>query len=41
MISVDVAGQPGDVIRNERVAKGLADSFREQLGKARKSCFIN
>lgn len=36
-----IAGESGQVIRNERVAKGLADTFREQLGKARKSCFIN
>ncbi|MBA4285741.1 MAG: hypothetical protein C0434_09450 [Xanthomonadaceae bacterium] len=36
-----IAGERGQVIRNERVAKALADSFREQLGKARKSCFIN
>ena len=36
-----IAGERGQVIRNERVAKALADSFREQLGRARKSCFIN
>ncbi|MGQ3055589.1 MAG: hypothetical protein ACT6T0_00135 [Nevskia sp.] len=36
-----IAGERGQVIRNERVAKALADSFREQLGKARKACFIN
>lgn len=36
-----IAGERGQVIRNERVAKELADSFRGLLGKARKSCFIN
>lgn len=36
-----IAGERGQVIRNERVAKELADTFRVQLGKARKSCFIN
>lgn len=36
-----IAGERGQVIRNERVAKDLADSFRGLLGKARKSCFIN
>jgi len=36
-----IAGERGQVIRNERVAKALADTYREQLGKARKSCFIN
>ncbi len=36
-----IAGERGQVIRNERVAKALADTFREQLGKARKGCFIN
>lgn len=36
-----IAGERGQVIRNERVAKDLADSFRGLLGKARKSCFIS
>lgn len=36
-----IAGERGSVIRNERVAKDLADSFRSLLGKARKACFIN
>lgn len=36
-----IAGERGQVIRNERVSKEMADSFRGLLGKARKSCFIN
>ncbi len=35
-----IAGERGQVIRNERVAKELADQYRSLLGKARKSCFI-
>ncbi|MDP3294816.1 MAG: hypothetical protein Q8M37_08760 [Nevskia sp.] len=35
-----IAGERGQVMRNERVAKNLADQFRSLLGKARKSCFI-
>ena len=36
-----IAGERGQVIRNERVAKELADQFRGLLGKARKSCFVS
>lgn len=36
-----IAGERGQVIRNERVSKGMADQFRELLGKAKKSCFIS
>lgn len=36
-----IAGERGQVIRNERVAKGLADQFKEALGKSKKACFVN
>ncbi len=36
-----IAGERGQVIRNERVAKELADQYRGLLGKARKACLIN
>ncbi len=36
-----IAGERGQVIRNERVAKTLADQFKEALGKSKKACFVN
>ena len=36
-----IAGERGQIIRNESTSKGLADRFKSLQIKAKKGCFIN